>query len=250
MSVNNKRIQPCISEQALGNEKILWCLPLINLSGLTIHQIMNRVRNGVRSSTNGKQIPWESSALTGDFYFNSTTLIVEDKTETLFWQVVKQENNPPFYQKYLNRYPQGLYKLQAQTAIQQLLGADISRELVEKADYLYFDKEDEKAAFHLYQQAANQRSTSAMASLAEMWAIGAATDVGKNMQRAVAWRDKTYKVINQLAEQGHAFSQYQLGALYDNVDEKYPLAVFWYRKAAKQGNSYAQGELKKLGKDW
>jgi TPR repeat protein len=215
----------------------------ITSPGLTIHQIMNRVRNGVRASTNGKQIPWESSALTGDFYFNNTTPVVANNTETLFWQVVKQENNQHFYQNYLNRYPQGVYKPQAQAAIQRLLGADTGRELREKADYLYFDKHDEKGAFRLYQQAANQGSLSAMASLAKLWAVGDSTGVGKNMKNARIWRNKSYKNIKQLAEQGHVFSQYQLAGIYGKVDKELQLAAHWYRKPAEQGNAIAQVEL-------
>ncbi|NKB72757.1 MAG: SUMF1/EgtB/PvdO family nonheme iron enzyme [Candidatus Latescibacteria bacterium] len=37
--------------------------------GLKIHDLFMRVRNAVRGASNGQQIPWESSSLTGDFYF-------------------------------------------------------------------------------------------------------------------------------------------------------------------------------------
>jgi len=38
---------------------------------LPIEQMLKRVRIDVSSETQGKQIPWESSSLMGDFYFNS-----------------------------------------------------------------------------------------------------------------------------------------------------------------------------------
>jgi len=38
---------------------------------LLIEQILKRVRIDVARQTNGRQIPWESSSLMGDFYFNS-----------------------------------------------------------------------------------------------------------------------------------------------------------------------------------
>ncbi|WP_221901693.1 tetratricopeptide repeat protein [Bathymodiolus platifrons methanotrophic gill symbiont] len=117
------------------------------------------------------------------------------------------------------------------------------RELTDKADYLYFDKADETSAFSVYQQAAQQGSNSAMASLAKMWAMGRSTGVGKNMQKAHYWRDKAFISINQLATNGHAFSQYQLGTLYNTVDKNELFAVEWYRKAADQGNAYAQSNL-------
>ena len=37
---------------------------------LTIEQVLKRVRIDVAKQTNGRQIPWESSSLMGDFYFN------------------------------------------------------------------------------------------------------------------------------------------------------------------------------------
>ncbi|MBN2701468.1 MAG: caspase family protein, partial [Methylothermaceae bacterium] len=37
--------------------------------GLPLEQVFKRVRNGVRRQTDGRQIPWEESSLTGDFYF-------------------------------------------------------------------------------------------------------------------------------------------------------------------------------------
>jgi hypothetical protein len=38
--------------------------------GLGIEEVFKRVRIAVRNSTQGKQTPWESSSLVGDFYFN------------------------------------------------------------------------------------------------------------------------------------------------------------------------------------
>jgi hypothetical protein len=39
---------------------------------LTIEQVLKRVRIDVANQTNGRQIPWESSSLMGDFYFNAS----------------------------------------------------------------------------------------------------------------------------------------------------------------------------------
>lgn len=41
--------------------------------GLKIEDVFKQVRSGVRESTQGKQIPWESSSLEGDFYFKPPT---------------------------------------------------------------------------------------------------------------------------------------------------------------------------------
>ncbi len=37
--------------------------------GLTIEAVMKRVRVGVMAATNQRQVPWDASSLTGDFYF-------------------------------------------------------------------------------------------------------------------------------------------------------------------------------------
>ena len=39
--------------------------------GLTIEQVFKKCRGRIYRATNGKQIPWESTSLTGDFYFST-----------------------------------------------------------------------------------------------------------------------------------------------------------------------------------
>ena len=39
--------------------------------GLTIEQVFKKCRRRIDKATNGKQIPWESTSLTGDFYFTT-----------------------------------------------------------------------------------------------------------------------------------------------------------------------------------
>jgi hypothetical protein len=46
-------------------------LKFMQAPGLGIENVFKQVRISVRKLTNGKQTPWESSSLTGDFFFNS-----------------------------------------------------------------------------------------------------------------------------------------------------------------------------------
>lgn len=46
---------------------------LTNTKGITIEQVFKYVRSEVRAATNGQQIPWTSSSLEGNFYFNPTS---------------------------------------------------------------------------------------------------------------------------------------------------------------------------------
>ena len=47
---------------------------------LPIEQLFKRVRLDVNSTTAGKQIPWESSSLTSDFYFFGDTAVAATRT--------------------------------------------------------------------------------------------------------------------------------------------------------------------------
>ncbi len=42
----------------------------VQRSGLTIEDVFKQVRAGVRRDSGGKQTPWESTSLEGDFYFH------------------------------------------------------------------------------------------------------------------------------------------------------------------------------------
>ena len=63
-----------------------------------------------------------------------------------------------------------------------------------------------------------------------------------------AWADNVpdFKETFQVAKQGNAKAQYNLGGMYYNgkgVRKDYAQAVQWYRKAAEQGNAKAQFNL-------
>ncbi len=46
-----------------------YLLKYMTQTGLSIEQVFKRVRVGVEKDSNGKQTPWETSSLRGDFYF-------------------------------------------------------------------------------------------------------------------------------------------------------------------------------------
>lgn len=58
--------------------------------------------------------------------------------------------------------------------------------------------------------------------------------------------EEAFSLYQQLADQGHAKAQFNLGVMYDQgqyVAQDYAQAVFWYQKAAEQGNANAQYNL-------
>jgi len=57
---------------------------------------------------------------------------------------------------------------------------------------------------------------------------------------------EAFSLYQQLADQGHAKAQFNLGVMYDRgqyVTQDYAQAVSWYLKAAEQGNANAQYNL-------
>jgi hypothetical protein len=92
--------------------------------GLPVELVLKRVREGVSAETGGKQIPWESSSLLGDFYFNSTAAAAPaaaagapapagqldaSAMELAFWNSVKDSGIADEYAAYLQTYPNGRF---------------------------------------------------------------------------------------------------------------------------------------------
>jgi len=62
--------------------------------GLKIEDILKEVRKGVISETNNKQVPWQSSSLTGDFYFvASSGAVIEKPTKQINDATLSIESN-------------------------------------------------------------------------------------------------------------------------------------------------------------
>jgi len=96
-------------------------LKYMKQSDVGIEQLFKQVRAAVRSQTEGKQTPWESSSLEGDFYFSSTTnsttnvaknppAIFDPATiELSFWETIKNSKKVEDYKAYLRKYPNGQF---------------------------------------------------------------------------------------------------------------------------------------------
>ena len=117
--------------------------------------MMIKVRKDVIAATKQKQVPWDHSSLTGQFYFkpdgkeeteqvvavdpvDTTTMTTrsaddgnvqiartrleaeQSAMELSFWNTVKDSNDPDLLQTYLNRFPEGVY-------------ADLARVLIARA---------------------------------------------------------------------------------------------------------------------
>ena len=97
--------------------------------GLEVRQVLTRVRGRVMKATNGRQVPWDSSSLTGDFYFRSREIeppapappSVDTKAmELAFWQSIQTSDDPADFEAYLTQFPNGIYAALARNRLVRL----------------------------------------------------------------------------------------------------------------------------------
>lgn len=120
--------------------------------GLEIRLAMTKVRGEVEKETEGKQVPWESTNLTGFYYLSEIPPpeidLIEDvpsedenkdtavrlEAETEFWRSIKDSTDPLLFKSYLNIYPGGVFRPIAEAKLKELLAstttADVSSEKI------------------------------------------------------------------------------------------------------------------------
>jgi hypothetical protein len=99
-------------------------LKIIEQPGLSLSEVMISVRNEVLKTTGGKQVPWEHSSLTGQFYFKPLTAVPaagsdQAGIEMAFWSSIGESKNPQLYEAYLRRYPNGTFADIAKIRLQE-----------------------------------------------------------------------------------------------------------------------------------
>jgi hypothetical protein len=100
--------------------------------GLPVELVFRRVREGVTAETKDRQVPWESSSLKGDFFFNADAVAATQQRtpatraqsvdpatiELAFWNSIKDSTNPADFDAYLKRYPSGSFTGLAQNRVE------------------------------------------------------------------------------------------------------------------------------------
>lgn len=113
-------------------------LKTMRTPGLKIEDVFKQVRVAVRNRSQGKQTPWESSSLEGDFYFiqprdNNPQVVerVETPVETAdvslvemkFWESIEKSNDPKDFEAYVRKYPNGNFVELANNRVKSLEAA-------------------------------------------------------------------------------------------------------------------------------
>ena len=105
-----------------------------------ISKVFQRTRAAVVKETGGKQTPWESTSLVGDFSFKPPAAKPApvataapgaagdgaDANERVFWDSVKDSRNPIELNAYLVKFPNGLFAELARTRLQALGQTDVA----------------------------------------------------------------------------------------------------------------------------
>jgi hypothetical protein len=102
-------------------------LDYIATPDIEVRQMLTRVRAEVLQATGGKQVPWDHSSLTGDFFFVPRGLVVAAPPEApaadrelAFWESIKDSRDPADFQAYLEQYPGGTFAALARNRLAAL----------------------------------------------------------------------------------------------------------------------------------
>ena len=107
-------------------------LAALDEPGLSAEEVFKQVRVRTAGASGGRQTPWESSSLTGNFVFNAPTVVNVQAApkaattqqapdhEALFWTSVKDSQNPKMYEEYLRVYPNGNFAGLARIQLESL----------------------------------------------------------------------------------------------------------------------------------
>lgn len=104
----------------------------IRKPGLSMEEAFKQARSRVIQRTQGKQTPWESSSVVGDFFFKPASLnqvasltpaapaTNDNAAEIAFWNTIKDSQDPRDFQAYIENYPNGVFNKLARIRISNL----------------------------------------------------------------------------------------------------------------------------------
>ncbi|MGB3246929.1 MAG: caspase family protein, partial [Sulfitobacter sp.] len=98
----------------------------IPIAGVPIEQTFKKVRVQVIEATSGRQTPWDTSSLTGDFFFEATKrLTALELQEKQLWDSVSESDDPVQVMLFLRSYPKGLFQEDARTLLTNLMAQEL-----------------------------------------------------------------------------------------------------------------------------
>jgi len=98
----------------------------IETPGLEIGRLLARVAGSVKDQTEGRQVPWRHSSLTGDFYFTPPAP-EPPALDTMVWGAIKDSTNPEYFEAFIEEHPQSPLVPFACKRLAALLQAAVAR---------------------------------------------------------------------------------------------------------------------------
>jgi uncharacterized caspase-like protein len=109
-------------------------LNYIETPGLEVRQVLTRVRQNVLDATDNRQVPWDHSSLTGDFYFVPPTIAPtptveappaaapspDSEAEMAFWNSIQDSLSAAEFDAFLTRFPDGTFATLAKIRLAEL----------------------------------------------------------------------------------------------------------------------------------
>ena len=112
--------------------------------GLKIEDVFKRVRIGVKSRTSRKpspQIPWENSALMGDFYFvfsggeqTPQTSYSKINPDVQMWKMIESSQNSTEFEYFLESFPNSQFVPLARIKLKRLKGPEKTEQIAGKIE--------------------------------------------------------------------------------------------------------------------
>lgn len=90
--------------------------------GIDVRLMFGRVRQEVVRETGGLQIPWVEEAVIGEYYLSDPPAPLSPDDEVRVWEDAVTSGSVDGYNGYLDRFPDGLYKIVARLRIDALQG--------------------------------------------------------------------------------------------------------------------------------
>lgn len=250
--------------------------------GVPIEETFRRTRRMVLEATAKKQVPWEHSSLTGEFFFRPKMAEPEARsvagsapaagvdqgnlTELAEWQQIKDSKDAALLRRHMERYPSGMFRELAALKLDRLTHVETPWSWIVtgstanvatrndqidgyeqglKIESRAAGKEAYAEAAALYRKAAERGLPQAMHRLGRLYELG----LGVDKDKAEAGR-----LYARAAELGHPASMAALGAMHEfgeGAAKDLAEALRLYRLAADAGEPAAMtslGYLYGLGK--
>ncbi|MEC9367800.1 MAG: caspase family protein [Pseudomonadota bacterium] len=218
----------------------------IALPGLDISQMMIGVRRQVIEVTGGKQVPWEHSSLTGQFFFSGKVTVEVKKPERTepetggggtskpneaaqAWATVQETKSRAVLQTFIDSFPGTVYAEFAKARLKEM-GPQVAA--VPKPEPVRPPEPDRPSG------SGASADAEKIAAEAEnyYWGQGG---VQKDLQRS-------FKLAREAAEKGSGTGMFRIAWMYDSgegVAEDNVEAARWYKQAADKGNTAAMSNL-------